>query len=157
MVGLVSASVIVTIVQVFLTRRNAKMREKIVQAFERLDFILPVTSEERAWFVAVSVTAGICEEILYRGFFTRYLANVPWHANLWTAILISSLVFGIAHTYQGVSGVFGTAVIGAMMAVIFMIAGNLWLPMALHVAFDLRILFLLRPGEAANSDASQPA
>jgi membrane protease YdiL (CAAX protease family) len=150
-VGLVSASIVVTIVQVFLTRRNAKMREKIVKAFKRLDFILPVTNEERAWFVAVSVTAGICEEILYRGFLTRYLADVPWHANHWTAILISSLVFGIAHTYQGVSGVVGTTVIGAMMAVIFMIAGNLWLPMALHMAFDLRILFLLQPGESLST------
>jgi uncharacterized protein len=153
-VGLVSASIIMTVVQVFLTRHNPKVHEKIVKAFKRLDFILPVTSEERAWFLAVSVTAGICEEILYRGFLTRYLADVPWHGNLWTAILISSLVFGIAHTYQGPSGVVGTAVIGAAMAIIFGIAGNLWLPMALHAAFDLRILFLLRPGEPKSDTPS---
>jgi membrane protease YdiL (CAAX protease family) len=136
-----------SLLQVVLVRRSAAAREKILRAFQRLAFILPVTPEERAWFALVSVTAGICEEILYRGFLIRYLSNGPWHAGLWIALAIASISFGLAHGYQGLSGIIGAAVVGAVMAVLFVASGSLWLPMALHAIIDLRILLLLRPGD----------
>jgi membrane protease YdiL (CAAX protease family) len=55
----------------------------------------------------------------------------------------------MAHGYQGLSGIIGTAIIGGVLALVFVVSGNLWLPIALHVATDLRVLFLLRPGELA--------
>jgi len=139
-----------SLLQVVLVRRSAAAREKILRAFKRLAFILPVTPEERAWFALVSVTAGVCEEVLYRGFLIRYLSNGPWHAGLWIALAIASISFGLAHGYQGLSGIIGTALIGAVMAVIFLASGSLWLPMALHAVIDLRILLLLRPGDLAS-------
>jgi uncharacterized protein len=139
-----------SLLQVVLVRRNAAAREKILRAFKRFAFILPVTPEERAWFGLVSVTAGICEEVLYRGFLIRYLSNGPWHIGLWIAVAIASISFGLAHGYQGLSGIIGTALIGAVMAVIFLASGSLWLPMALHAIIDLRILLLLRPGDLAS-------
>jgi hypothetical protein len=36
---------------------------KMEKAFLRLSFILPLTGEERIWWIFVSLTAGICEEI----------------------------------------------------------------------------------------------
>src|SRR5271154_1980351 len=136
-----------SLLQVVLVRRSATAREKILRAFRRFAFILPVTPEERAWFALVSVTAGICEEVLYRGFLIRYLSYSPWHAGLWIALGISSIAFGMAHGYQGLSGIIGTAMLGAVMVVVFAATGSLWLPMALHAVIDLRILFMLRPGE----------
>jgi membrane protease YdiL (CAAX protease family) len=139
-----------SVLQVVLVRRNPKAREKILRTFQRLAFILPSTREERAWFVLVSITAGICEEVLYRGFLIRYLSDSPWHAGIVAAAAIASISFGLAHGYQGLSGIVGTASIGAVMAVIFLSSGSLWLPMALHAIIDLRILFLLRPGDLAS-------
>jgi uncharacterized protein len=139
-----------SLLQVVLVRRSATAREKILRAFRRLAFILPVTPEERAWFALVSVTAGICEEVLYRGFLIRYLSNGPWHAGLWMALAIASISFGLAHGYQGLSGIIGTALLGAVMAVLFLASGSLWLPMALHAIIDLRVLLLLRPGDLAS-------
>jgi len=40
--------------------------------------------------------------------------------------------------------------VGAVMGVILLATGSLWLPMALHALIDLRVLFLLRPGELAS-------
>jgi len=148
--GFAIAFAVGSLLQVVLVRRRAAAREKILRAFKRFAFILPVTQEERAWFALVSVTAGICEETLYRGFMIRYLSNGPWHAGLWIAVAIASISFGLAHGYQGLSGIIGTALIGAVMAVIFLASGNLWLPMALHAIIDLRILLLLRPGDLAS-------
>jgi uncharacterized protein len=148
--GFAAAFAVGSLLQVVLVRRSATAREKILGAFRRLAFILPVTPEERAWFALVSVTAGICEETLYRGFLIRYLSNGPWHAGLWVALAIASISFGLAHGYQGLSGIIGTALLGAVMAVLFLASGSLWLPMALHAIIDLRILLLLRPGDLAS-------
>jgi uncharacterized protein len=143
--GVVLAFTVGSLLQAFLMRRNLKLRQKMLGAFKRLAFILPVTREERAWFAIVSVTAGVCEEVLYRGFLIRYLSDSPWHAGLWLALGISSIAFGMAHSYQGWTGILGTAALGALMAVIFVVTGSLWLPIALHAILDLRVLFLLRP------------
>ncbi|MGA8436609.1 MAG: hypothetical protein WB762_04685 [Candidatus Sulfotelmatobacter sp.] len=62
--GLVLAFTIGSLVQTFLTRRNLKSREKTLGAFKHPAFILPVRREERACFGAVSITAGVCEEVL---------------------------------------------------------------------------------------------
>jgi membrane protease YdiL (CAAX protease family) len=145
--GLVLPFAIGSLLQAYLTRRNLKLHEKTLMAFKRLAFILPVTREERSWFVLISLTAGICEEVLYRGFLIRYLSDSPWHTGLWIALGISSIAFGMAHGYQGLTGILGTALLGALMAVIFVVTGNLWVPIALHALIDLRVLFLLRPGE----------
>lgn len=147
--GFMIAFVIAGALQVVLTRRNPKLQDKTQKAFQSLAFILPMTSEERAWFALVSVTAGICEEVLYRGFLIRYLSNGPWHFGLWIALAIACLSFGLAHGYQGISGIIGTGLLGAVLAVIFLCTGSLWLPMALHAILDLRILFLLRAEEPA--------
>jgi len=148
--GLVVAFVVGSLLQVVVIRFNEKAREKVLRAFKRLAFMLPITPEERAWFGLVSVTAGICEEVLYRGFLIRYLSNGPWHAGLWIALAIASISFGLAHGYQGLSGIIGTALLGAVMAVIFLSTGSLWLPMVLHAIIDLRVLLLLRPGDLAS-------
>jgi membrane protease YdiL (CAAX protease family) len=147
--GFAAAFAGASLLQVFLVRRSATAREKMLRPFKRLAFILPVTREERAWFALVAVTAGICEEVLYRGFLIRYLSNGPWHAGLWMAVAIASISFGLAHGYQGLSGIIGTGLLGAVMAVLFLASGSLWLPMALHAIIDLRILLLLRPGDLA--------
>jgi CAAX protease family protein len=148
-IGVVAAMTFGFALQIVLTRRSSKTQEKVLKAFQRLAFILPVTRQERTWFLMVSITAGICEEILYRGFLMRYLADNPWHLQLWIALAIASFAFGMAHGYQGLSGIIGTAIIGGVLALVFVVSGNLWLPIALHVATDLRVLFLLRPGELA--------
>lgn len=148
--GFAVAFAVGSLLQVVLVRRSATAREKTLRAFQRLAFILPVTHEERAWFALVSVTAGICEEVLYRGFLIRYLSNGPWHIGLWMALAVASISFGLAHGYQGLSGIIGTALLGAVMAVIFLASGSLWLPMALHAIIDLRVLLLLRPGDLAS-------
>jgi membrane protease YdiL (CAAX protease family) len=126
------------------SRRNTKLRETTVAALGKLDFFLPATHEERTWFAAAAITAGICEEILYRGFLIRYLSDGPWHFGLALAVVASSVFFGLGHGYQGVSGIITTGVVGAVMAILFLATGGLWVPMVLHAFIDLNVLFLLR-------------
>jgi membrane protease YdiL (CAAX protease family) len=144
--GLVIAWMTVNLVRAF-QRRNTKLRETTVAGLKRLDFFLPVTPEERRWFAVFSVTAGVCEEVLYRGFLIRYFSDGPWHLGLALGLVASCVAFGLAHGYQGLSGIISTAIGGVMFSIIFFITGSLWLPMALHAFLDLSVLLLLRRGD----------
>ena len=62
--------------------------------------LAPVTQQEGRAFVLVSVTAGVCEEILYRGILLTVLIPA---VGLWPAVGLSSVIFGMGHAYQGFS------------------------------------------------------
>ena len=74
--------------------------------------ILPQSKVELLLFLALAVTAGVCEEFLYRGFAMAALtrAGLP----VWTVVLLSSVLFAMAHLYQGRGGVVSTLVIGTV-------------------------------------------
>jgi uncharacterized protein len=152
--GFLLAWIVVNLLRSY-RRRNTELRSVTVAALKRLDFFLPATREERIWFAVVSVTAGICEEVLYRGFLIRYFSDGPWHVSLALALLISSVFFGLGHGYQGVSGIISTGCIGGFMAIIFFVSGSLWLPMIVHAFLDLNVLLLLRRAGLAETLGAQ--
>jgi membrane protease YdiL (CAAX protease family) len=104
--------------------------------------LLPRTPAERRWFALLAVTAGVCEELLYRGF---GLAGLRWAApDIGTPalVIISGGAFGLAHLYQGRLGVTLTGLLGAYLAWITIAVGSLVPVMLLHALLDLRILGL---------------
>jgi uncharacterized protein len=113
-------------------RMPAKARERLQALAQR---ILPQSPSERASFFALSATAGVCEEFLYRGFAMAALTRAGLPS--WSAIVISSLLFGAAHLYQGRSGLAGTVLLGLLFAVARVALGSLIPVMAWHTAVDL--------------------
>jgi membrane protease YdiL (CAAX protease family) len=97
--------------------------------------ILPRTNGERAWFVGVALTAGVCEEILYRGFLPWFLAELFGHLLLGFAL--ATLVFGFGHAYQGRGGVIVTAVLGTFLCGIVILTRSLVPGQILHATIDL--------------------
>jgi membrane protease YdiL (CAAX protease family) len=75
--------------------------------------ILPQSTVELLPYLALATTAGLCEEFLYRGFAMAVLAHVGPGA--WVAVLLSSALFGLAHSYQGRSGIVTTLLIGLLL------------------------------------------
>jgi membrane protease YdiL (CAAX protease family) len=75
--------------------------------------ILPQSSVELLPYLALAITAGLCEEFLYRGFTMTALSHVGLQA--WAVVLISSLLFGLAHSYQGRGGMVMTLIIGTIL------------------------------------------
>ena len=145
-VGLLVAVVVAQTLVLFQLRKKPEAQARIAKALASLYFILPVTREERRWYFIVSITAGICEEVVYRGFLIHYLMGAPANPSVTLAVVISSLIFGIGHIYQGVRGAIGTAILGLVFAALFVITGNLALPILLHAAIDARILLMLPEG-----------
>lgn len=96
--------------------------------------VLPHTAAEHRWFLAVSVTAGVCEELLWRGYLPWFFA--PWLGNV-GAMVAMVLVFGIAHIYQGWQGAFKAILVGAVMVAIVLSTGSLLPAMVAHTLTDI--------------------
>ena len=104
--------------------------------------LLPRTREERLTFAMLAVTAGICEEVVFRGFGFAYVRFLwPGVTDGWL-IVITSVVFGLAHLYQGPRGVLLTGLAGAVFASMTVETGSLLPAIAVHAMVDLRILGL---------------
>jgi uncharacterized protein len=144
--GLTAGILIALIVPAVLALWSEKIRRKAGKAARKLAFLLPSTPQERRWWWLVCVTAGISEEIVYRGFLLDYFHGSPFHGSLTWALVGSSVVFGIGHLYQGLAGAVQTSVIGFLFGAIFLATGNLLLPVLLHAFLDLRVLALLPVG-----------
>lgn len=99
-----------------------------------LSIMLPHNGSELARFNMLSLTAGIVEETLWRGFLFWYLGHVM---PLWTAAIISAVAFGLAHSYQGLANVPRVAMVGAVFSGLYLLTGSIWMPIILHAAVDL--------------------
>jgi membrane protease YdiL (CAAX protease family) len=75
---------------------------------QSIEYLIPQTSLELILWIAVSITAGVCEEAVYRGYFQRqftaFTQSVP------AGILIPAAAFGAAHAYQGFQRAFDIGV-----------------------------------------------
>jgi uncharacterized protein len=94
-------------------RRMGRSRGKARNFIEALaERILPQSRPELLAFLALAATAGVCEEFLYRGFLMAALtrAGLP----IWSVVLLSSVLFALAHLYQGPGGFVSTLVIGTV-------------------------------------------
>jgi membrane protease YdiL (CAAX protease family) len=121
--------------QVRSTRRSEKTRVEMRAAIGEQRFLMPLHAEGRHLFAPVSITAGVCEEIVYRGFMIAYFMTAL-DVSFWIAAALSSVAFGLAHAYQGPSGILRTGLVGALFALLYGLTGALWAPIAVHVLMD---------------------
>lgn len=144
--GITVGMLLAIFVPAVLALRSPAVRAKAGRAARRLAFILPSSQEERRWWWLVCITAGVCEEIVYRGFLLHYFHFLPFQLSLTVALVGSSVMFGIGHLYQGALGAVQTAVLGFVFGAMFIVTGNLLLPMFVHAVLDLRVLAMLPEG-----------
>jgi membrane protease YdiL (CAAX protease family) len=101
----------------------------------------PVGKQEQLFWIVVCLFAGVCEELIFRGFALQALRSRGFA--IWQAVLISTLSFSLIH---GAADVVVTAVsfaAGLMFAGIYVWSRNLALVMSLHALTDLT--FILTP------------
>jgi membrane protease YdiL (CAAX protease family) len=96
--------------------------------------VLPSTPREFRVYSGAAVTAGVCEEVLYRGYLLWYFQSlVPGGV----AIAGAVVAFGVAHAYQGMRGIFATGTVGAFAVAVYLLTGSLVAPILLHAILDL--------------------
>jgi membrane protease YdiL (CAAX protease family) len=110
--------------------------EKIARAMKAVHGIkiTPNTPGELALFMLMSLSAGVWEELVYRGFLVWFLVPLM---GLSGAVAISALIFGLAHLYQGIRGFVTSGIIGLIFAAFYLLTASLWWLMAVHAAIDI--------------------
>jgi membrane protease YdiL (CAAX protease family) len=111
--------------------------------------ILPANAKEFAHFGSVvSLSAAICEEIIFRGFLVTYLLTLL-EGNPYAGVITiagSAVVFGIGHSYQGFTSLFKIILFSILFAWLFVMTHSLILVIILHFLVDFcsGLLALLR-------------
>ncbi len=81
-----------------------------------LQFVNPLGAIEVTLWVMMSVTAGFCEELVFRGYFQKQALALTRSAAF--AVLAQAVLFGICHWYQGVKQVILISVLGALYGIL---------------------------------------
>ena len=97
--------------------------------------LFPRTPTEIALFILLALTAGICEEFLFRGFVMAALLRAGLAT--WLAVIVSSAMFGIAHLYQGKGGSLGTGILGTLFALVRIAYHSLLPAVVWHAVLDV--------------------
>jgi membrane protease YdiL (CAAX protease family) len=98
--------------------------------------LLPRSRRER-WLFALLVapTAGIAEEVLFRGIALGRLGALL--GSPWPAALLTALAFALCHAYQGPLGLARAALLGLVLAAPPVLGASLWPAIAAHTLLDL--------------------
>ncbi len=139
---------IILLYQIMMYIFSAKYRSevsKVMQnkkSIEGADIMLPRSVKEKRWFVVCAITAGIGEEVAYRGFLMYLIDSVFLDLNTYIVLAAASIIFGLMHVYQGVSGIIRTGLTGLLIGALYVSSGSLWLPIALHFTIDFAAAFI---------------
>jgi membrane protease YdiL (CAAX protease family) len=108
--------------------------EKLEAELGSLKIFLPNNKPEFMVFILIAFTAGICEELLYRGWLQNLLAYGTGSA--WIGLVMGAVIFGFGHSYQGKIGIVQTGIYGLLFGGVFIFTKSLVAGQVLHVIID---------------------
>ncbi len=109
-----------------------KMLGENLTGLKAVKALLPRGPLEMAAWIALCITAGFCEEFVFRGYLQRQFLALTGRVEL--AVVFQALVFGMAHMYQGVKGVITISIYGAMFGILAVIKKSLRPGMIQHAS-----------------------
>lgn len=101
---------------------------------EAARLLAPQGIVESIFWVAVAVTAGICEETIFRGYLQRQF--VAWTHSAPVGVILSAVLFGAGHIYQGGKATVVIGVYGLMFGILAEVRQNLRPGMMTHAWHD---------------------
>ena len=96
---------------------------------------LPKTKREFDWFIILSISGGICEEMIFRLFLFEFLKE---NANLLIAFVLSNIIFAITRIGSGKQNIISSFILGLLFSDIYYFTENIWIVVLLHIAIDIK-------------------
>jgi membrane protease YdiL (CAAX protease family) len=96
--------------------------------------LAPTSPLEIALWIVMSITAGMAEEFIFRGYLQQQFAILT--RNPWLGLLCSALIFGLAHGYEGLPGILLITIYGALFGLLARMRRNLRPGMMAHAWHD---------------------
>lgn len=146
----------ILIYQVVLYFINDKYREELAIEIERrraskdhyervtTSLVIPGTIKEKQLYFFVSLSAGICEEVIWRGCLLYLLADIFPSLPMVFIGGIACTLFGLFHCYQGWYGILKTGILAILFVLIYWVTDSLILGIILHFLFDFSSAFMVR-------------
>ncbi len=100
----------------------------------RTRIIAPQSRRERAMFFGVSLSAGIAEELSYRGLLFTLVASLA--GSWWVAAIVCAALFGIVHLFQGWKGAGIASLMGLREHLVVGLTGTLFVAIVVHILHD---------------------
>jgi len=134
--GLILAAtyIVLAVMQIRVVASRPGLSQRLRAQFAEIESIVPHTPRERRLWTFAAITAGCCEEVLFRGFLLAFVASF---AGLVAAVAISSVLFGLFHAYYGWRGILKTGAFGLVMAIIAVGSASLIPVIIIHATVDL--------------------
>jgi len=134
---LISVFIIGYLIDLIISARKIKDLQQEENWFEKSSF-LPEKAKELPAYVLLCLCAGIFEEIIYRGFMVTYFLPTDGSDNIpWVALFAPSVLFSLAHTYQGWVAVIKIFIFSLLLGTIFIVTKSIYPTMILHFLIDL--------------------
>jgi uncharacterized protein len=132
---------IIVLLSVFMVMVYFNFRQLRQMSLEKLEVelrplrkFIPNNVTEFISFILIAFTAGICEELLYRGWLQNLLAYGT--GSVWIGLILGAVIFGFGHAYQGKMGMLQTGIIGLIFGVVFIFTKSLMASQILHIIVD---------------------
>ncbi|MED1410711.1 MULTISPECIES: CPBP family intramembrane glutamic endopeptidase [Bacillus] len=135
------------IVPLIILKKNKVFQRYTEKQMSDVSEMLPNNYRESILWIFICITAGVTEELLFRSFMMNYLLQLFPALSTIGVLVISSIIFGLAHFYQGWKGIVGTTILGFMLGRVYVATGSIYPSMLIHMLIDLFVLvrlFLLK-------------
>ncbi|MGB7526995.1 CPBP family intramembrane glutamic endopeptidase [Sphingobacterium cellulitidis] len=121
----------------YVQYRNSRVNEINVTAFasksQKVVNYLPTSRQELSWFIMVAISAGFCEEVLFRMFVYEFAIQ---YIGVSGSLLFTNVIFAITHIDTGMKNLVGVFILGLVFSLIFYFTQNIWIVVALHISID---------------------
>ena len=121
-----------------ITLSTKKRMDTAIDEWKKRTPFLPTKTKELPEYLLMCFSAGVFEEIVYRGYLVTYcwyLFEGSTYHQLF-AITVPALAFAVAHFYQGARAVLKIFVLSLFFGYIFVYSGSLLIVMILHFLVD---------------------
>jgi membrane protease YdiL (CAAX protease family) len=135
--GIVLAALILIFIVLQIVTSKVSTIEKAESILKKMkDFYhyLPKSKREFIWFNILSLSAGLCEEVIFRLFMFSYLLE---YSNLVVAFILTNVIFALTHIGSGRQNIIGAFILGLVFTAIYYFSNNIWLSIILHSAIDI--------------------
>ncbi|MDR7130972.1 membrane protease YdiL (CAAX protease family) [Algoriphagus sp. 4150] len=116
------------------TKVSANSANMVKEKLKDVYHYLPKTNKELNWFLFLSISAGICEEMMFRLFLFEFLKE---NTNLITAFVLTNIIFAITHIGSGKNNLISSFILGLLFSAIYYITDNIWIAIILHSSIDI--------------------
>ena len=96
--------------------------------------LAPRTLLEFALWACICISAGICEELLFRGYLLRQFSSLG--GKVWVGVVVSSLIFGCGHGYEGVANMIKISIFGLLFCALLLKSKSMRPGIIGHAWFD---------------------